>query len=75
MEADLFILQRYEAAVAAFSQALDLNPQYAEAQEQLQLVQLEQLKVRIVVLTNLDMFTLTSDLLACSLAVGVRLYI
>ena len=38
-------VQRYEAAVIAFTRALDLNPEYAEAREQLEMVQLEQLQV------------------------------
>jgi tetratricopeptide (TPR) repeat protein len=37
-------LKRYEAAVTAFTRALDLNPEYGEAREQLEMVQLEQLQ-------------------------------
>ncbi|CAI8050704.1 Tetratricopeptide repeat protein 31 [Geodia barretti] len=37
-------LKRYEAAVTSFIRALDLNPEYGEAREQLEMVQLEQLQ-------------------------------
>ena len=45
--------------MSAFLRALDLNPQYAEAREQLEAVQLEQLQVHSTCMYTLTLLYIT----------------
>jgi hypothetical protein len=69
-------LQRYEAAVTAFTRALDLNPEYGEAREQLEMVQLEQLQVWLTTPVHLPSpLPLCLPRLSASLLPSLLLYV